>query len=294
MSESVTTATEPAAGAHELRRGALGVGLIVFFVVSAAAPLTALAGGVPIGMLLGNGPGMPALFVAVMILLAVFAAGYTAMARHVANAGSFYSFAALGLGRPAGGAAALVALLGYNCMQIGLYGLFGVAGAAVFGAFGIELPWWVFVFVALALVSVLGYRQVDLSAKVLGALVIAEYAIVLILDVAVLAQGGADGFNAVPFEPSTVLAGTPSIALLFCFACFMGFEASTIYAEEAKNPRRTVPMATYISVVVIGVFYAFSSWCMVMAAGAGQLVDSSSSPSSPSPTPIPSSLSSRG
>lgn len=258
---------------HELRRGALGVGFIVFFVVSAAAPLTALAGGVPIGMLLGNGPGIPSLFILVMVLLGVFAVGYTTMARHVSNAGSFYAFSALGLGRPAGGSSAIIALVGYNAMQIGLYGLFGVASAGVFAEFGIDLPWWVYVYIAIGLVAILGYRQIDLSAKVLAGLVIAEYLIVLIVDVAILRSGGDSGFNAVPFKPDVVFSGTPSIALLFCFACFMGFEASTIYAEEAKNPRRTIPLATYISIAVIGVFYAFSSWCMVMGAGSDKLVD---------------------
>lgn len=43
----------------ELRKGALGLGFIIFFVVSAAGPLAAVSGGLPIGMLLGNGAGIP-------------------------------------------------------------------------------------------------------------------------------------------------------------------------------------------------------------------------------------------
>src|SRR5262252_5659039 len=73
-----------------LRKDALGVAAVTFFVVSAAAPLTAVAGGYPIAMLLGNGVGVPAATLLVMILLLIFSVGYTAMARHVANAGSFY------------------------------------------------------------------------------------------------------------------------------------------------------------------------------------------------------------
>lgn len=268
------TVSSPApTGAHELRRGALGVGFIVFFVVSAAAPLTALAGGIPVGMLLGNGAGMPGLFGFVTLLLLVFAAGYTAMARHVRNAGSFYAFTCIGLGKRAGAATGFTALLGYNCMQIGLYGLFGVATAALLAEFGLELAWWVYAFAALALVAVLGYRRIDLSAKVLAILVIAEYIVVLVFDVAVIGQGGADGLNTVPFQAETVLSGSPSIGVLFCFAAFLGFEASTIYSEEAKDPHRTVPTATFVSILVIGIFYTFSSWCTVMAAGAEQLGD---------------------
>jgi amino acid transporter len=68
------------------------------------------------------------------------------------------------------------------------------------------------------------------------------------------------------------MSGTPAIGFLFCFASFVGFEATTIYSEEAKDPRRTVPLATYISVLLIGGFYAFSLWCMVIGAGAGEIV----------------------
>jgi amino acid transporter len=100
-----STASSAAASSDRLRCDALGVAAVSFFVVSAAAPLTAVAGGYPIAMLLGNGPGVPAATLLVMIILLIFSVGYTAMARHVANAGSFYAFAARGLGGHAGGAA---------------------------------------------------------------------------------------------------------------------------------------------------------------------------------------------
>jgi amino acid transporter len=64
----------------------------------------------------------------------------------------------------------------------------------------------------------------------------------------------------------------PSIGLLFCFASFIGFEATAIYSEEAKNPRKTIPLATYIAVLVVGIFNIFSSWCMIIGQGSADLV----------------------
>ncbi|CAB3786451.1 APC family permease [Paraburkholderia caffeinilytica] len=257
----------------ELRQGALGLGFIIFFVISAAGPLVAIAGGFPIGIMLGNGAGTPSLLIATVAILLVFSAGYTAMARHITNAGGFYAFTARGLGGTAGGAAALLALLGYNTMQIGLYGMFGAVVSGLLGSrFGIDAPWWACSFVALASIAVLGYRQIDLSAKVLSVLVFGEYIVVLILDLAILKAGGDSGINGASFTPHAFLSGTPAIGLLFCFASFIGFEATTIYSEEAKDPHRTVPLATYISVLLIGVFYAFSVWCMVIGAGDGKIV----------------------
>jgi amino acid transporter len=76
-------------------------------------------------------------------------------------------------------------------MQIGLYGLFAAAAAGFLSDnLGINLPWWIYAFIAMAIIAVLGYRQVDLSVKVLSILVSLEFLIVLILDAAILIKGG--------------------------------------------------------------------------------------------------------
>lgn len=264
---------ERSGSSNRLRAGAVGVGAITFFVVSAAGPLVAIAGGFPVGMMLGDGAGMPAMLLGCVAILLVFAVGYTAMARHVITAGGFYAFAARGLGGMAGGAAAMVAVVAYNAMQVGIYGMFGTAARMLLLQYaGIDLPWYLYALLAIATVAVLGYRQVDLSAKILSVLVIGEYLAVLLLDVAILHRGGADGITWVSFTPAVALSGSPAIAILFCFAGFMGFEATTIYGEEARDPERTIPRATYLSVLLIGAFYAFSLWCLVVGAGAERLV----------------------
>uniref|UniRef100_UPI003A971999 APC family permease n=1 Tax=Pseudomonas sp. TaxID=306 RepID=UPI003A971999 len=102
--------------------------------------------------------------------------------------------------------------------------------------------------------------------------VIAEYLAILTLDFAILKTGGDSGINLDSFDRSHVFSGTPSIGLLFCFAAFIGFEATTIYGEEAKNPQRTIPIATYCSVLLIGGFYALSVWAMVVGVGADKIV----------------------
>lgn len=260
---------------QELRRGTLGVFGIVFFVVSAAAPLTAMAGGAPVAMLLGNGPGLPAAYVVVVLVLLVFAVGYTTMARHHVSTGAFYSYIARGLHQQAGGAAAYMALLAYNAMQIGLYGLFGeAANEFVTDQFGVKVPWWVYVYAAVAVIAVLGYRQIDVSVKVLSVLVAAEFAIVFGIMAVIVAKGGqygTAGLTLTPFSWTSLVHGSLAIALLFNFASFVGFEATAIYSEEAREPVKTVPRATYTSVVIIGGFYTVGTWLIVNAAGVGNI-----------------------
>jgi amino acid transporter len=261
-----------AAGTNQLRKNSLGVGAVTFLVISAAAPLTAVAGGVPISMLLGNGAGIAGSFLLATAILLIFAVGYVAMARHVSNAGAFYAFAARGLGGKVGGASAMVAILSYNAMQIGILGLLGAAASGTFAPLGLDFPWWVWSFVGIAIVAVLGYRQVELSAKILMGVVFLEYIIVLIIDAAILFKGGDAGLTLAPFSPSAVMSGSPAIGILFCFAAFIGFEATTIYSEEAKDPHTTVPKATYYSVILIGVFYMITAWLMAVGEGVDKLV----------------------
>ena len=66
----------------------------------------------------------------VAVVLAVFATGYMAMSRRITHSGAFYAFVTRGLGRPAGVAAALIALVAYTFLQVGLYGALGPAAQA--------------------------------------------------------------------------------------------------------------------------------------------------------------------
>jgi amino acid transporter len=262
-------------GAHNLRRNSLGLLAVTFMVISAAAPLTGVAGAMPLAFLLGNGTGVPLTFILLTLVMLAFAAGYVAMSRHVVNAGAFYAYAARGLGGLWGGAVAIVALVAYNAMQFGLIGLLGGISAGVFGQFGLTLPWWAYSLIAILLVGVLGYRQVDLSAKVMIVLVGLEYLIVLIVDFAILGAGGAEGTGLAVniFDVSALTSGSLTAAVLFCLGSFIGIEATTIYGEEAKDPTRTIARATYLSILMIGIFFVFTTWLMIAGTGADKLLE---------------------
>src|ERR1700755_1870677 len=95
-----------------LGRDRLGVISVVFFVISAAAPLTTVAGVVPTGIAVTGLTGVSLAYLVVAVVLGLFSIGYVAMARHIANAGAFYAYIALGIGRPFGIGASWAAVLG--------------------------------------------------------------------------------------------------------------------------------------------------------------------------------------
>jgi amino acid transporter len=268
------TAAPPAddAGGRGLR-GSIGVVGIVFLVVAAAAPLTAIGGALPVMLAIGNGAGNPMAYVVAAVVLLLFSVGYAAMSRHVVDAGAFYAYVSKGLGTPVGVGAAGLALLTYTAIQAAIYGLAGATAQGLSTQYGgPDLPWWVWAFLFMAVVGLLGYRNIDVGTKVLGVLLTLEIGVIAVVAGAVLAQGGADGIDVRSFTPSAFFSGAPGISIMFAVASFIGFEATAIYGEEARNPRRTVPLATYLAVVLIGAFYALSSWAIVLAFGSDGVV----------------------
>ncbi|MFI8965129.1 APC family permease [Streptomyces sp. NPDC053493] len=272
-SASDTTSDSTSDEPPGLRTGTLGTADISFFVVSAAAPLTVMAGVAPIALVLG-GIGAPAGYLLAGITLAVFAVGFTTMSRHVRSGGAFYAYITRGLGKPVGIAAALVAMVGYNGMEIGVYGLLGTATADTAHAlWGVDLPWLPIALAGLLLIWYGGFRSIDFGAKLLGVLLVAETGILVLLAAGVLLKGGAHGLSLASFAPGNVLVPGTAAVLAFAFSAFTGFESTVIYRREARDPARTIPRATYIAVGFLGLFYAFVVWTVIQAFGDDKVVE---------------------
>jgi len=264
----------PGEPAGQLHRTALGVSDIVFFIVAASAPLTVVAGGVAATYLVTGNAGVPLLFLVLGAILALFVVGYAAMSHYITNAGAFYAYVARGIGKIPGVGTAFVALIAYNSMQIGIAGLFG----AVFSGFmldktGIDLDWWAWIFIAIAVIAVLGWLRVDLNAKVLAVFLTLEIIVLIVFDVVVVGDPAPAGISLDAFNPDIAFGAAVGAALSFTMAAFVGFESAAIYGEECKDPRRTVARATFIALGITSLFYAFSAWMLASAAGPEVITD---------------------
>jgi amino acid transporter len=259
---------------NKLRRDAVGVAHVVFFVVAAAAPLTAVVGVTPAAFAFGNGPGVPGTFLIVGVLYLLFSVGFTTMNRFVASAGGFYPYITAGLGRPLGVAGALIALATYNAIDIAVYAMFGFfSNAIVTSHGGPDIAWWIFAFGLGVAVYLCGKRNIAFSGKVLGFCMIAEIAILLLLGVTILLTGGGpEAISVAPFGPRAIFSSGFSVALVFVVSSFIGIEATVIFGEEARDPVRTIPKATYISVLLIAIFYAFSTWAISIYYGPSRIL----------------------
>jgi amino acid transporter len=246
-------------------RRVLSTPRIVFLVVAAAAPLAAMIGNLPIALSRGNGARVPAAFLFATLTLACFAVGYAAISRRIVSTGAFFTYVARGLGKPLGVAAAFTAMVAYVSFTIGMAAFFGYFLVLAFAPAGVTLSWIVYALIGVAIVAFLGYRSIDLSSRILGALMIAEISVLAVFDVAVIAQRGLAAFPLQSFSPSLVFSPGFGVALMFAFTSFIGFESAALYGEEASDPKRSIPIATYAAVTLIGVFYLFTAWTTVGA-----------------------------
>lgn len=275
-SESRTTEATPA-NEHStaLRAGSIGVLGILFFVLSAQAPLTGIAGASPLAAALGNGAGAPGAYLIVGIVIVIFAVGFVAMSRKIQANGAFYAYVTAAFGRRTGAGAAWLALLAYNTVQAAMYGLYGAAFSGLLVSVGLAVPWWLLALVTMAGVQVLGSMNIELGARVLALLVGLEVAVLLLFGFTVLFRGGGpEGLSiAASFSPEAIAGGAPGVAIMFAVASMFGFESTAIYSAEAKDAHRTVARATYLSVGVIAVFFSFISWMLVSYYGPSHVID---------------------
>ncbi len=265
---------------HKLQSKAVGLVGVLFLAVTGAAPMSAMLGNVPFAAGYGIGIYTPAAFLLATIVLTIFSIGYAAMAARVSSVGGFYSFISQGLGREVGMSAGITSLACYSLFEASLTGLFAFFGNKWLSEhFGINVPWLWLALLMIAVIAVLAYRDVKLSAKILGVALVAEVAILTIFVLGVVFASSGTNFNPealnvfnvyTPLPAQTVgtvaiPAGAAAVGIFMAFWSWVGFEMAPNYAEESRDPKRIVPQSLLLSVVGLGIFYVIVSWCAVSA-----------------------------
>ncbi|WP_217375714.1 APC family permease [Paenarthrobacter ureafaciens] len=272
MSSTTKGKQTPTRTQEDKLSGNMGVGELVMNVLAFSSPLTTVAGTLPV-MLLFSGHTAPGIYLLVTLMLLIFSVGFVRMSRSVEAPGGFYSFVTAGLGKPAGLGGALLALVGYIFIGFFAPSLFALTlqGFVVTTLGGPEIPWYWYGLGIITVTTLLAYNRIDLSAKVLTVVMLLESAVVVIFDVAAFASG--DVSQGVGFSMPWITDAGLGLALLFAVGNFFGFEATVIYRDEVKNPDRTIPRATYLAVVGIGLFYAVAAWAYTAFLGADNVQD---------------------
>jgi amino acid transporter len=256
---------------ERLRAGSVGLTSVMFMALATAAPITAMTGNLPIIIGSGSGGNAPGAFVFVTGVLLLFTIGYVAMARHITAAGAFYGYISYGLGRVAGMASGLLAVLAYVVFEGSIIGILAYfAQAAIQNQFHTRVTWEWLAFAAIAVIALLAYFDLHIASRVLSVALVGEVLMLILLSTSVLFHGGSNssGLALHTLNPLKAFSGpSAGLGLFFCFWSWIGFESTAMYGEESRNPKRIIPRATILAVVGLGVLYTFVAWMTLSGNG---------------------------
>ena len=219
----------------------------------------------------GKGAGVAAPLSVLLAGIGVFALGWIVAqyAKRIHAAGSLYDYVTNGLGQVMGAASGWLYYGGTIILTVGLGVLLGgYVHDTLLAEFQTEpLPIWAWNAIwAVVLFAVL-YFGVQLSTRTQLTLALIAALVVLSFFVYVITK--ADNDVARAFNPNEAPGGMTGVlfGVLYGVLIFVGFETAANLAEEAHQPKRAIPRAVLLSVVVVSIFYLIASYTEVAGFG---------------------------
>ena len=242
--------------------------------IDAAAFSVGLIGPVGAIALLGTGAAgiigraVTLSFIFAVIGVALVGYAFVKLSQHIAHTGSVYALVGVTLGPRAGFFAGWALLGAYTAIGTGStieIGLFGDQFLSDTGIAHVNEWLWI-ALIGLAIVCALAFNEIRLITRTLLASELTGVVLVTILSVVTLAtlifghgpQGQTFNWKFLAL-PSGTDVGTIASAAVYGFLAFAGFEGAAALGEETDNPRREIPRAIKVAIVVVGAFYLLTS-----------------------------------
>lgn len=248
-------------GAPRLRR-VLGVPALTLFGLVYIVPLTVFTTYGIVTELTGG--RVPVAYAITLIVMAFTARSYARMAEAFPFAGSAYVYTQRSFGAGIGFLAGWSLLLDYLFLPMLNYLVIGIYLEAAFPG----VPAWVWIVATIAIVTVLNIVGIVSVARA-NVIIIAVQVLFIAIFVA-LVLAGLGGGRVDPLAPFTGDGSVDGTGVLFAGAAvlclsFLGFDSISTLAEEAKDPKRTVPRAIMISTISAGLLFVALSWVAQVA-----------------------------
>jgi amino acid transporter len=135
--------------------------------------------------------------------------------------------------------------------------------------FGWDIPWWFFTIAFALIVWTIGILGISRTAATALIFLVLEVGVMLALFLTIFVKGGAQGISLAPFNPANSLGGFSGlgIGLLWGILFFVGFESAGTLGEETRDAKKSIPVALFTAVAIIGVFYVLSAWASTLGYG---------------------------
>lgn len=237
---------------------------MLFQSITLIGPGVAIVFGFGTGIIYAGGSFPLAVALAGVCCLLV-AIGVGQLALHLPSAGGFYTFITHGLGRSLGFIGGWLTIPAYLLFLPLNMIAFGYLGQGLSGA-----PWWAWGGALTLIMALLTFFGVRLSVRTLVVLGSIEIAVFLLLSLFLVARP-ADGNTLAAFTLTTWPNGSGNgglrgglqgvlLATVIGFLTFTGFESAALLGEESRQPKRIIPRAIVLSVVLTGVFLVLASY----------------------------------
>jgi amino acid transporter len=274
----------PAETRPELRRNAVGLAGVMMQALTDVAPAIAVLFTVQFTASQA-GISMPAAYVGAFLIAIPIALVLCQLARRLPSAGGWYTYVSRGVHPRAGFLVAWLYFL-YAPLQTAITGTsIGVAfSGTIQSEYGVNIPWWVFMLVIIVFVVAMAYRGISFSTRAIVILGLAELAIVGIFSVWGFFQSGPGGDTLQVFNPAHAPNGTGQgfgLAVVFAIFALNGWDGAVPLAEESRDPKRVVPRAVFLALMIMGFFLIICSWGILSGWGPGSIhsfVSSSEAP----------------
>jgi amino acid transporter len=219
----------------------------------------------------GEGAGIATPFAVILATIGVLGLGWIVAqyAKRVHAAGSLYDYVTMGLGSRIGGWAGWIYYGGTLLLSSAIAVLVGwFLRDNVLPAYGIDglLPTWVWSLIYVGLVFLVLAAGVQISTRSQLLLALVSAAVVLAFFVNVIINAPENSLKA--FNPAEAPSYTGILfGVLYGVLIFVGFETAANLAEEAEHPKRAIPRAVTLSVLIVAVFYVIAAYAQIAGFG---------------------------
>lgn len=208
-----------------------------------------------------------------LALIACLLVGNTiaAFARKIPTSGFAYSYNTRGFGPNGGFLSGWLLLLAYGMLGPMLLSAIGsFSSTFIVDQFGVHIPWPVMTVAFGAVVFAINAAGVSESARAALIFLVVEVGVLLGPATTILGKGGATGITLAAFNPAHSLHGISGLGtgMLWGILMFIGFESVATLGEEAKSATKTIPVAVFSAVIVIGLFYVYTAFAAANGFGA--------------------------
>jgi amino acid transporter len=264
---SETSTSRGTHAATDLNRAVLGTPEVVFQAISHLGPAIGVIIVAPVIASL-VGASMPLLMLIAMVAVLLTGACVAMLAAKLPSAGGYYSYVSHGLGKRSGFVTSWAYFL-YDPLIPTLLILItsGILEPAIQSGWGIDIPWWLITLVLLTFVYGMTLLGVRLSTNVTLALGAVECVIMVGFAIWTMVHTGSASLTVTPLKWPHTGGDLHPVFLAFAFGVllFTGFESAAPLAEETRNPRRAIPRTVLVSIIVVGLIWAFDGYAAVVA-----------------------------